>query len=213
MGAVVDGAADAGEQGGLGEWFFQEVDLAGEGTVGVQDRLGVPGHVQDGQGRADGADPPGHFVAEHLGHDHVGEQQVDELPGLPGDAGRLRGCRGGADVVPVAGQDAAGQLPQAGFVFDEQDRLAAAAGGRGGRCRGAGRFLAGGGQQAGDGGAEARFGVDLGVAAGSGDDAVDRRQAEPGALARSLVVKNGSNTWASTSGGMPAPVSETRSRA
>jgi hypothetical protein len=45
MGAVVDGAADAGEQGGLGEWFLQEVDLAGEGAVGVQDRLGVSGHV------------------------------------------------------------------------------------------------------------------------------------------------------------------------
>ena len=55
MGAVVDGAADAREQGGLGEWFFQEVDLIGEGTVGVQDRLGVSGHVQDGQGGADGS--------------------------------------------------------------------------------------------------------------------------------------------------------------
>ena len=36
-GVVVDGAADSGEQGGFGEWFFQEVDLAGEGAVGVQD--------------------------------------------------------------------------------------------------------------------------------------------------------------------------------
>jgi hypothetical protein len=88
MGAVVDGAADAGEQGGLGEWFFQEVDLIGEGAVGVQDRLGVSGHVQDGQGWADGVHPPGHLVAEHLGHDHIGEQQVDDLPGVTGDAGR-----------------------------------------------------------------------------------------------------------------------------
>jgi CheY-like chemotaxis protein len=47
MGAVVEGAADAGEQGGLGEGFFQQVDLMGEGAVGVQDRLGVAGHYDE----------------------------------------------------------------------------------------------------------------------------------------------------------------------
>ncbi len=61
----------------------------GEGAVSVQDRLGVSGHVQDGQGRADGVYPPGHLVAEHLGHDYIGEQQVDALSGVTCDAGRL----------------------------------------------------------------------------------------------------------------------------
>src|ERR1700729_313311 len=45
VGAVVDGVADAGEQGGLGEGFLQEVDLGGEGAVGIEDGLGVSGHV------------------------------------------------------------------------------------------------------------------------------------------------------------------------
>src|SRR5450755_2335792 len=98
----------------------------------------------------------------------------------------LEGCAGGADLVSAAGQDAAGQLLQAGFVFDEQDRLAAAAGSRGLRSRSPGGFLAGGGQQAGDGGADPGLGVDLGVAAGSGDDAVERGEAEAGALALRL---------------------------
>jgi hypothetical protein len=73
LGAVIDGAADAGEQSGFGERLFQEVDLAGEGAVGVKDRLGVAGHVQHGQGWADGAYPRGDLVAEHLGHNDIGE--------------------------------------------------------------------------------------------------------------------------------------------
>jgi len=43
------------------------------------------------------------------------------------------------------------------------------------------------------------------------DGAVDRRQAEPGAPAQSLVVKNGSKIRACVAGSMPAPVSVTRS--
>ena len=42
------------------------------------------------------------------------------------------------------------------------------------------------------------------------DDAEHRRQAETGALARALVVKNGSKRWASVSWSMPVPLSETR---
>src|SRR6266702_3471374 len=124
--AVVNGSPYLGEQGGLGEWLFQQVDIWVEGALGVQNRLGVAGHVQDRQARAGGADPRGDLVAEHARHDHVGEQQVDGLGGVGGLADGVGAGGGGADLVAVAGQDAAGQLPQALLVFDQEDSLAAA---------------------------------------------------------------------------------------
>jgi hypothetical protein len=81
--------------------------------LGVQDGLGVAGHVQDGQAGADGVDAGGDLVAEHVGHYHVGEQEVDGLGQVAGVAQRAGWGGGGADVVAVAGQDAAGQFPQA----------------------------------------------------------------------------------------------------
>src|SRR5712691_7110408 len=99
---------------------------------------------------------------------------------------------GAADLVSVAGQQPVRQLPQAFFVFDEQDRLAVAAAvatAGGGRDRNEPSrvgFCWGAGQQRGDGGAEPWLGVDLGVAACPGDDAVDRGEPEPGALALRL---------------------------
>ena len=55
----------------------------------------------------------------------------------------------------------------------------------------------------------ADLGIDADVAAGLAHEAEHLRQAEAGALAGPLVVKNGSNARAITSGGMPEPVSLT----
>ena len=56
----------------------------------------------------------------------------------------------------------------------------------------------------------AHLAVDLDMAAGLLDEAINLAEPKAGAARRLLVVKNGSNALAITSGAMPVPVSVTR---
>ena len=90
------------------------------------------------------------------------------------------------DGVALARETVGQSQHQTGFVFDEQEAFHASGGAR--RLRGAERFVAlqalfGGDRQVNDELAAAALGaLDLDRAAVSLDDALDERQAEPGAL-------------------------------
>ena len=164
-----------------------------EGALGVQHLLGVSGHEEYRQARAEDPHPCRDLVAHHLRHYHIGEQEVDVLLQVAGLADGVGRGNGRADLVSVAGQDPVSHLPQALFVFDEEDRLAAAGDrrhshlpGRGGCPLGRDGQRPDRGQQRAHGGTEPGLGVDLGVSARLGDDAVDRREPQPGALALGL---------------------------
>ena len=148
----------------------------------------------DGQAGTVLEDALGDIGAEHLRHDHVGQQQVQAM----GRVGRVLD-RGGAgtgrvDVVAVAGQDPVPELAEALLVLDQQDGLAVPplVLGRGGRhpARERGGLVAGRDQH-GEGGPKPRLGVDLHGPAGLGDDAVDRGQPEAGAVALGLGGEEG----------------------
>jgi hypothetical protein len=94
--------------------------------VGIQDRLGVSGHEKGGNARADDIDSLGDLVAHHLGHDHVGEEEVDHLGGIAGQPHGFAAAGDRADLITVTHEDAAGQLAQALLVLDQEDRLAVA---------------------------------------------------------------------------------------
>jgi hypothetical protein len=154
--------------------------------VVAEDSFGVAGHEQHLHRWAEGSDPVRGFLSGHLWHDDVDDEQVDAAGVTGGDRDGVASAGGRDHLVAIAGQDAAGRLPQGHLVLDDQHGLAVAA-----LCwlrprQGLLGGLAGGGQQDGEDGAAAGFGVDVQVAASLGDDAVDGGQAE--AEARSVAL-------------------------
>jgi hypothetical protein len=70
------------------------------------------------------ADLLGHLRAAHLGHDDVGDEQVD-LAVVPGSASqRLVAVGGGEDVVSASGEYPLGDVAESFFVLHDQDGLA-----------------------------------------------------------------------------------------
>jgi hypothetical protein len=59
-----DDLAEAGEQGGGRERFFDEVDARFKHAPGVEHSFGVAGHVHDRRGGADGPDAVGAFLTQ-----------------------------------------------------------------------------------------------------------------------------------------------------
>ena len=66
----------------------------------------------------------GDVGAEHLRHDHVGQQQVDAMGRVGGVLDRGRAGAGLVDAVAVTGQDPVGELAEAFLVLDQEDVLA-----------------------------------------------------------------------------------------
>ena len=108
----------------LGEGLFDQGDAGFEPALGGQDGLGVAGHVEHLDVRAELADPLGDFLAEHLGHDDVGDEQVDLAVVAGGEGEGLGTVRGGDHVVAVAGEDPFGDLAERLLVLDDEDGLA-----------------------------------------------------------------------------------------
>jgi hypothetical protein len=185
---------DPGEQGDLGERFLEDVHFRVVRAMTGEDRLGVARHVQHGQAGTVLKDVLGDIGAEHLRHDHVGQQQVHAMGRVGRVLDRGRAATGLVDVVAVAGQDPVPELAEALLVLDQQDDLAVPVLvlGRGGRhaARKRGGLVAGGDQH-GKRGPKPRLRVDLHGPAGLGDDAVDRRQPEAGAVALGLGGEEG----------------------
>jgi hypothetical protein len=185
---------DPGEQGELGERFLEDVHFRAVGAMAGKDRLSVARHVQHGQAGPVLKDALGDIGAEHLRHDHVGQQQVHAMGRVGRVLDRGRAGTGLVDVVAVAGQDPVPELAEALLVLDQQDDLAlpALVLGRGGRpaARERGGLVAGGDQH-GKRGPKPWLGVDLRGPAGLGDDAVDRGQPEAGAMALGLGGEEG----------------------
>src|SRR5205085_12307843 len=66
-----------GQQRGLGERLLDQADARLEVALRAEHRLRVAGHVEHTDRRALGHDPLGDLLPEHLGHDDVGQQQID----------------------------------------------------------------------------------------------------------------------------------------
>src|SRR5689334_16677023 len=151
---------DAVEQFAAGEGFLDDGDAVGQGAVLGEDRFGVAGHVEHGNAGPPLLDVGGDFVAHHLGHDHVGEEQVDRAGMGLREVDRFGAAGGGQHVVAGAGQHAGGDLAQVVFVFGHENGFVGwrFGGGFGGRENGGGGVCAGGcfdgGQDDGDGGAD-----------------------------------------------------------
>ncbi len=125
-------------------------------------------------------------MTHHPRHDHVGDEQVDRTVVFADQPDRLRAIGRGQHAITPPVEHAAGDLADAVLVLDDQDDLAGAGqialvGGP--RHR---RQLFGGRQHHGARGAEAGLRVEPDIAAGLGDDPVDRGQPEAGALALGL---------------------------
>ena len=124
----------------------------------------------------------------------------------------LVGVVDGQHLVAVGLEHQPHELAHALVVLDDHDRLGAALGlGLGGGARPARRGALGGRQVDLERRAAARLAVDVDPAAALLDDAEHGREAEAGARAAALVVKNGSNRCWRTSSSMPTPVSLTAS--
>src|SRR2546428_10676362 len=110
----------------------------------LRDRfVGVPGHVQHPRVRTQRRQPVRELAAAHLGHHHVGEQQVDGALVALGQGQRLRAARGHEHAIARQLQHLARQRPDQRLVLRQQDGLAAHGGGappppagRGGERRG-----------------------------------------------------------------------------
>ena len=127
------------------------------------------------------------FLAEHVRHDDVGDEQVDLALVAAGDVEGFRAVGRGDHLVAVAGEDPLGDLAQGFLVLDDQDGLSPgrALVGRGlGRQRTAASVVTGSVMLKVV--PAAGFGVDPDVAVGLGEDPVDGGQAEPGSAAVGL---------------------------
>jgi len=110
---------DPGQQGGLGERLLEDVHLRAVRAMAGQNRLGVARHVQHGQAGAVLLHALGNIGAEHLRHDHVGQQQVDAVARVGGVLDRSGAGAGLVDAVAVTGQDPVRELAEAFLVLDQ----------------------------------------------------------------------------------------------
>lgn len=106
--------------------LFDDVHAGPGGAVAVEDGLSVAGHVEDREARAVLADLRGDLGAGHVGHDDVGQEQVDPLGRVAREEHRVRGVGRLVDAVVVAGEDPVGQFAEALLVLHEEDRLTVA---------------------------------------------------------------------------------------
>src|SRR6185437_11813100 len=163
---------DGGEQFSPGEGLFDERDVRVQCSVAGQHGVCVAGHVDDLDRWSFGGEVVGEFFSEHVGHDDVGEEQVDRV-GIGGGGGASGSAVfSGEDVVSAASQDPAADLTQGGFIFDDEDGFAAAVCGGFPHLLGCAGGGVGRGKQDVDGGTDAAFGVDVDGAVGLVDDAV-----------------------------------------
>jgi hypothetical protein len=123
------------------------------------------------------------FLAAHLRHHHVGDEQIDRLWVRGQQLDRLGAGAGRAHRVAGLAQHAHGECPHCGIVLDHQDGLGAAARDSSGRRRGRrlGR-VGGAGEADREGGALAGRAVDVDVSTALVHGAVHGRETEPGAL-------------------------------
>jgi hypothetical protein len=83
------------------EWFFQKVRVVAEGRTFPQHVIGVPAGINDFEFGFFGEQPGRHFAAgDAVGHDHVGEEEINPGVVLRDDAedGGV-----GNDIVGVCG--------------------------------------------------------------------------------------------------------------
>ena len=151
-------------------------------------RSRVARHEQHLHLRARHLEAVGQLPAVHPGHHHVGDQQVDRAPVLPRPARRASRAVGGLEHARSRMlEDLAGQVAHGVLVLHQQHRLACRAGRAGGPepARGRRRIrLRPAGGRCWKVVPRPRLAVDRDVPAALLDDAVDGRQAEPGALAQ-----------------------------
>ena len=143
--------------------------------------LGVAGHVDDAHVGVDRGDPLRQLEPAQVGHDHVGQHQVNAVLGPVENAERLAPVPRLQHDVALVGENAGGERPDGVFVLDQQDGLAAAH--RRGRpiLHRVGQLV---GADAGEADLEAAAlvgrGIHPDVAPALHDDAVHRGQAEAG---------------------------------
>ena len=169
-----------GQQVGLGERLFHEGHARVEPALGGQDRPGVAGHEDHFDLRLDQPHFFRDLLAEHVRHDHVGDQQVNLARVGTGHAKGIQAVRCGDHLVAVTGEDPPGHLAQRFLVLNDQDSLPLGCPLVGHGLYDLDGCLRGNRQRDGEGRAVAGFGVDPDVPAGLGDDPVDDGQAEPG---------------------------------
>ena len=108
------------------EGLGQKVDAGVQHTVVHHGILGVPGE-EHGFGLGTGRlNPVGQLPAAHVGHYHVGEQQVD-VPGVRlADLNRFRAAGRRQNGIAKLLQNPHGEFAHRLFVFHYQDGLATA---------------------------------------------------------------------------------------
>src|SRR6266568_9584013 len=104
-----------------------------------------------------------HFLAEHVRHADIGDEQVDLAWVTACDVEGFWAVRGGYQVVAVAGEDPLGYLAEVFSVLDDEDRLAFGSPLVGHEFRHRSGCLRGDRQHDAKGRACAGFGVDLDV--------------------------------------------------
>ena len=121
LGAPVPGVPCGPVSGG--KWFLQEGNARLEHPVVNDSVVGVTGHVEHFDPRAQGGQPLGQLASVHLRHHNVSQKQVDPVSVSLGKLCGLGSICGGQHCVAVPLQSPGCQLPDRLFIFYQQNRL------------------------------------------------------------------------------------------
>ncbi len=105
--------------------FSSRTIPAGIASPASEDRLGIAGHVHHTRLWPYREDALGDLLAQHVGHDHVGDEQVDRPVVVARERDRLVPVCRAQDAVAMALQDPARHLADAVLVLDQEHDLPA----------------------------------------------------------------------------------------
>ncbi len=176
---TVEDLAQLIRQDGRGERLLQEAAFRTQQPVAKHGVVGITAHENNRQAGDALTSDLGQFAAAHVGHDRVGDQQVDFGRVVVQQLQGFRAVGGLHDPVALLRQRGDDRVAHQWFVFDQQDRLAAHA--NLWQRNAAGRTAVGGvghGKIDFKSGAEPQLAVDFDVPAALFDDSINRGQAQ-----------------------------------